>query len=70
MVGRLVKTPEVVEKDNNKKISHITIAVPRSFKDSNGEYQTDFLNVVLFDQVANEGFTILNNIFINKKIYS
>lgn len=52
MVGRLVKTPEVIEKENNKKVSYITVAVPRSFKDVNGEYQTDFINVVLFDQVA------------------
>lgn len=52
MVGRLVKTPEVIEKENNKKVSYITVAVPRSFKDVNGEYQTDFINVVLFDLVA------------------
>ena len=52
LVGRLVKTPEVIEKENNKKVSYITVAVPRSFKDVNGEYQTDFINVVLFDQVA------------------
>jgi len=52
LVGRLVKTPEVIEKENNKKVSYITVAVPRSFKDVNGEYQTDFINVVLFDLVA------------------
>ncbi len=52
MVGRLVRDPTVMEKDNNKKVSYITIAIPRSFKDSNGEYQTDFIDVVLFDSVA------------------
>ena len=52
LVGRLVKDPEVIEKENNKKVSYITVAVPRSFKDANGEYQTDFLRVTLFDLVA------------------
>ncbi len=52
MVGRLVKDPELRDTENNKKMSYITLAVPRSFKDANGEYQTDFINVVLFDLVA------------------
>ena len=52
MVGRLVRDPEVKENENNKKYSYITVAVPRSFKDNNGEYQTDFLDIVLFDSVA------------------
>ena len=30
LVGRLVKDPELVEKDSNKKMSRITIAIPRS----------------------------------------
>ena len=42
LVGRLVKDPELVETENNKKISRITIAIPRSFKNMNGEYETDF----------------------------
>jgi single-strand DNA-binding protein len=52
LVGRLVKDPELKETEKNKKVSYITVAVPRSFKDANGEYQTDFFNVVLFDIVA------------------
>ena len=52
LVGRLVRDPEVKENENNKKYSYITVAVPRSFKDNNGEYQTDFLDIVLFDSVA------------------
>ena len=52
MVGRLVRDPEVRESENKKKVSYITVAIPRSFKDVNGEYQTDFLNVVLFDLIA------------------
>ena len=52
LVGRLVRDPEVKKNDKKKEYSYITVAVPRSFKDANGEYQTDFLNVVLFDAVA------------------
>ena len=47
LVGRLVKDPELRDTENSKKISYITVAVPRSFKDANGEYQTDFINVTL-----------------------
>jgi single-strand DNA-binding protein len=52
LVGRLVKDPELVEKDSNKKMSRITIAIPRSFKNVNGEYESDFINCVLWDSVA------------------
>ena len=52
MVGRLVKDPELIETENNKKISNITLAIPRSFKNMNGEYETDFINCILWDSVA------------------
>ena len=52
LVGRLVKDPEVIETENNNKLSNITLAVPRSFKNMNGEYETDFINCVLWDSVA------------------
>ena len=35
-----------------KKISIITLAVPRSFKNMNGEYDTDFLDCTLWTGVA------------------
>ncbi len=52
LVGRLVKDPELVEKETNKKMSRITIAIPRSFKNMNGEYESDFINCILWDSVA------------------
>lgn len=52
LVGRLVKKPELKEAGNTKKYSFITLAVPRSFKNSNGEYDTDFVDCVLWDSVA------------------
>lgn len=52
LVGRLVKNPELVETERNKKLSRVTIAIPRSFKNMDGEYETDFINCILWDSVA------------------
>lgn len=52
LVGRLVKKPELREAENKKKYTFITLAVPRSFKNINGEYDTDFIDCVLWDSVA------------------
>lgn len=52
LVGRLVKDPELHESENNKKLSRVTIAIPRSFKNVNGEYESDFINCILWDSVA------------------
>lgn len=52
LVGRLVRDPELVETENNKKRSYITLAIPRSFKNIDGEYETDFVNCILWDVVA------------------
>ena len=42
LVGRLVRTPELRESENKKKLTWITVAITRGFKNSNGEYETDF----------------------------
>jgi len=52
LVGRLTKDPEVNKTDSNKNYSRITLAVPRSFKNINGEYETDFIDCMLWDSVA------------------
>lgn len=52
LVGRLVKTPELRVTDNGKKTSTITLAVPRNYKNINGEYDTDFLDCTLWTNVA------------------
>lgn len=41
----------MIERDK-KKVSNVVLAVPRSFKNMNGEYETDFFNCVLWDSVA------------------
>lgn len=52
LVGRLVKKPELRLTDNGKKTSTITLAVPRNYKNLNGEYDTDFLECTLWTNVA------------------
>lgn len=52
LVGRLVRQPELRESEKGKKLSFITLAVPRSFKNMKGEYDTDFIDCILWDNVA------------------
>ena len=52
LVGRLTKEMEVKEMEDGKKIAHITLAVPRSFKNADGEYDTDFIDCTLWNVVA------------------
>lgn len=52
VVGRLVKDPELKETSDGKKVSNITLAVPRSYKNSEGEYDTDFLDITLWNSIA------------------
>ncbi len=50
LVGRLVQDPEIKELENNK--GFITLAVPRTYKNVNGEYDTDLIPVALFNGIA------------------
>lgn len=52
IVGRLVRDPKLYETENGNKVTNITLAVPRSYKNVNGEYDTDFVPCVLWKGVA------------------
>ena len=52
-VGRIVADPEVKELETGKKVSSITVAVPRSYKNADGEYETDFIDCTLWNEIAN-----------------
>lgn len=52
IVGRLVKEPEIKETQDGKKISNITLAVQRSFKNQEGNYDVDFVDCVLWRGIA------------------
>ena len=53
IVGRLTGNPEVVKsEEEGKERAQITLAVPRSYKNADGEYDTDFVDCVLWGGVA------------------
>ena len=52
LVGRIVKTPELRTTENGKKTATVTLAVPRNYKNMNGEYDTDFLDCTLWTNTA------------------
>ena len=51
LVGRLVKEVEVKE-EGEKKVASVILAIPRSFKNADGEYDTDFITCILWNAVA------------------
>lgn len=57
IVGRLVNNPELRETETGRKVSNVVVAVPRSFKNMNGEYETDFISCVLWKGVAESAAT-------------
>lgn len=48
LVGRLVNEPVIEE----EKHCTITLAVPRSYKNEEGEYETDFIPITLWNGIA------------------
>lgn len=52
LVGRIVRTPELRVTETGKKTATVTLAVPRSYKNMEGEYDTDFLDCILWTNVA------------------
>ena len=51
-MGRLTRDIKVNKSENGVKVSTITLAIPRSFKNIDGNYDTDFVDCLAFDQVA------------------
>lgn len=52
IIGRLVRDPELKELEDGKKVSNITVAVQRSYKNENGEYEADFIDCSLWGSTA------------------
>ena len=52
LVGRLVRDIAVNKSDNGTKVATISLAIPRSFKNMEGTYDTDFIDCVAFDNIA------------------
>ena len=52
MVGRIANKPELRKTETGKNVTTITLAVPRNYKNMNGEYDTDFVDCILWGGVA------------------
>lgn len=53
LVGRLVKDPETkITEESGKVLTRIVLAVDRTFKNSNGEREVDFIPVILWGRRA------------------
>jgi len=53
LVGRIANDPELKTLESGKKVTNITLAVPRSFKNADGVYETDFINTTVWENIAN-----------------
>ena len=52
LVGRLTRDIVVNKAESGAKVATISLAIPRSFKNSEGVYDTDFIDCVAFDVIA------------------
>lgn len=52
-IGRLVKDPELRTTESGKKVVNVAIAVPRSYKNSDGNYDADFIDCTFWEHHAN-----------------
>ena len=53
LLGRLTKAPEIrFSQANNKKVATFTLAVNRKYVKQGEERQTDFINIVAWDKLA------------------
>lgn len=51
LVGRVANDPELLEV-NGKKMMRIVLAIQRPFKNGDGEYDTDFIPISVWQQIA------------------
>ena len=51
-IGNLVKDPELKTTTNELSVVKFTLAIPRKFKNAQGEKEVDFLNVVAWRTLA------------------
>ncbi len=52
LIGRLTHDPETKVLDDGRKVSEVTLAVQRSYKNIDGQYDTDFIKVSLWEGLA------------------
>ncbi|MDL2292146.1 single-stranded DNA-binding protein [Acholeplasma sp. OttesenSCG-928-E16] len=52
LIGRIAHDPELKTLEDGRKVSEISLAVQRAFKNLDGEYDCDFIKIVLWEGLA------------------
>lgn len=52
LVGRIVSDLQINENENERKFTLLKLAIPRSYKNENGIYETDLIPCVLWNSIA------------------
>ena len=52
LTGNLTKNPELTTTSNGKSVIRFTLAVSRNYKNTNGKVETDFINIVIWNLLA------------------
>lgn len=52
LIGNITKDVELTKTTTNISVARITLAVPRKFKNANGETETDFIGIVAWRTLA------------------
>lgn len=51
-IGRIVLEPELRETESGKKVTNVTIAVPKKYTNSEGVHEADFIECVVWNNEA------------------
>lgn len=60
LMGRLTKDPDVRVTPNGEPVTRFSIAVNRPYKNQEGKYEADFINIVAFKKTAEIAWNNLN----------
>lgn len=52
LIGRLTHQPEIRILEDGRKVSYVTLAVQRAFKNMEGTYDTDFIRISVWEGLA------------------
>lgn len=52
LVGRLTRDVRLSKTESGKKIANLCLAIPRSFKNMDGLYDTDYVDCILWENTA------------------
>lgn len=52
LIGRVTHNPEPIILEDGRKVLNFQLAVQRSFKNYDGEYDTDFINITAWEGLA------------------